>query len=78
MRCSPPELGASQKLRGKRGGSRGEDQRRDDDAERLDDLQLDQHLELDPLLDRKIGRLGALEDLVLCAEAPLRVGIDAE
>jgi len=41
----------------------GEDRWRDRQPERLGGLQIDDQLELRRLLDRQIGRLGAVEDL---------------
>ena len=41
----------------------GEDRGRHDEAERLRGLEIDHQLEIGRLLDRQIGRLGAVEDL---------------
>src|SRR5262249_25688729 len=41
----------------------GEDRRRYGEAERLGGLQIDNQLECRRLLDRQIGRLGAIQDL---------------
>ena len=40
----------------------GEDRRRDREAERVGGLEIDDELEFGRLLDRQIGRFGALED----------------